>query len=151
MKLVICTKFHVNRTNCAETRRGGGGPIDPSPFKASCNYFFFEASRVKNGFIKQYRHVALCYVMKDTFWSSLRLKCWKFNKRPHSNKRPTRLSAPLKVKKVHKRPGLYSPFASKMSWKYFICPQFRLCQMLTFSKFVTLDPVSISTFKILKF
>ena len=27
---------------------GGGGPIDtPPPLKASCNYFFFEASRVK--------------------------------------------------------------------------------------------------------
>ena len=25
---------------------GGGGPTDPSPLKASCNYFFFEASRV---------------------------------------------------------------------------------------------------------
>ena len=25
---------------------GGGGPID-RPLKASCNYFFFEASRVK--------------------------------------------------------------------------------------------------------
>ena len=24
---------------------GGGGPIDP-PLKASCSYFFFEASRV---------------------------------------------------------------------------------------------------------
>ena len=27
---------------CVESRRGGG-PIDPPPFKASCNYFFFEA------------------------------------------------------------------------------------------------------------
>ena len=25
-----------------------GGPIDPPPLKASCNYFFFEASRVNN-------------------------------------------------------------------------------------------------------
>ena len=47
MKLVICTKFHVNRMNCVESRRGGG-PIDPlPPLKASCNYFFFEASRVE--------------------------------------------------------------------------------------------------------
>ena len=48
MKLVICTKFQVNRTNCVESRRGGG-PIDrpPPPLEASCNYFFFEASRVK--------------------------------------------------------------------------------------------------------
>ena len=30
MKLVICTKFQVNRMNCVESRRGGG-PIDP-PF-----------------------------------------------------------------------------------------------------------------------
>ena len=28
MKLVICTKFQVNRMNCVESRRGGG-PIDP--------------------------------------------------------------------------------------------------------------------------
>ena len=28
---------------------GGGGPINPPPPpKCSCNYFFFEASRVKN-------------------------------------------------------------------------------------------------------
>ena len=27
----------------------GGGPIDPPPLEASCNYFFFEASRVKDG------------------------------------------------------------------------------------------------------
>ena len=25
----------------------GGGPIDPPPLKASCNYFFWKASRVK--------------------------------------------------------------------------------------------------------
>ena len=25
MKLVICTKFHVNRMNCVESRSGGGG------------------------------------------------------------------------------------------------------------------------------
>ena len=25
MKLVICTKFQVNRTSCVESRRGGGG------------------------------------------------------------------------------------------------------------------------------
>ena len=31
MKLVICTKFQVNRMNCVESRRGGGGPIDPPP------------------------------------------------------------------------------------------------------------------------
>ena len=38
MKLAMCTKFQVNRMNCVESRRGGGGggPIDP-PFKASCN------------------------------------------------------------------------------------------------------------------
>ena len=45
MKLVICTKFHVNRINCVESRRGRD-PIDLPPPKASCNYFFFEASRV---------------------------------------------------------------------------------------------------------
>ena len=39
MKLVICTKFQVNLMNYVENRRGGGGPTD---------YFFFEASRVKN-------------------------------------------------------------------------------------------------------
>ena len=32
--------------NCVESRRTGG-PIDPPPPHASCNYFFFEASRVK--------------------------------------------------------------------------------------------------------
>ena len=48
MNLVICTKFHVNRINCVESRRGGGRPIPPPfPLKASCNYFLFEASRVK--------------------------------------------------------------------------------------------------------
>ena len=31
---------------------GGGGSIDPLPLKASCNYFFFEASRV-NSFYKR--------------------------------------------------------------------------------------------------
>ena len=25
---------------------GGGGGLTPTPFKASCNYFFFEASKV---------------------------------------------------------------------------------------------------------
>ena len=44
MKLAICTKFQVNQMNCVESRRGG--PIDP-PLKASCNYFFLKASRVK--------------------------------------------------------------------------------------------------------
>ena len=36
--------------NCVESRRGegGGGPIDPPlPLKASSNYFFQKASRVK--------------------------------------------------------------------------------------------------------
>ena len=47
MKLVICTKFQVNRMNCVESRRGGGVPIDPPSIKASCNYFFWKASRVK--------------------------------------------------------------------------------------------------------
>ena len=41
MKLVICTKFQVNRTNCVESRRGEG------VLEASCDNFFFEASRVK--------------------------------------------------------------------------------------------------------
>ena len=48
MKLVICTKFHVNRMNCVESRRRD--PVDPPPppiLKYSCNYFSFEASRVK--------------------------------------------------------------------------------------------------------
>ena len=31
----------VNWMNCVESRRGG--PIDPSPLKALCNYFFFES------------------------------------------------------------------------------------------------------------
>ena len=31
MKLVMCAKFDVNRMNCVETRRGGGGAIDPTP------------------------------------------------------------------------------------------------------------------------
>ena len=48
MKLVICTKFHVNRMNCVESRRAGV-PIDPPPLKASCSYFFLKASRVKDG------------------------------------------------------------------------------------------------------
>ena len=30
---------------------GGGGPIESPPLKASCNYFFFEASRVKFFFV----------------------------------------------------------------------------------------------------
>ena len=30
----------------------GGGPIDPPPLKASCNYFFLKASRVKDIKIK---------------------------------------------------------------------------------------------------
>ena len=33
MKLIICTKFRVNRMNCVESRRGGGGgragAVDP--------------------------------------------------------------------------------------------------------------------------
>ena len=38
MKHVLCTEFQVNRMNC----------VDPSPpLKASCNYFFYKASRVK--------------------------------------------------------------------------------------------------------
>ena len=46
MKLVLCYKFQVNRMNCVEGKRGG--PIDPPPpLKASCNYFFLKASRVK--------------------------------------------------------------------------------------------------------
>ena len=45
MKLVICTKFQVNRMNCVESRWGGGFRLIPTPpLKASCNYFFFEAS-----------------------------------------------------------------------------------------------------------
>ena len=44
MKLVVCTKFQVNRMSCVESRRGD--PIDPPPLKASCNYFFLYAFRV---------------------------------------------------------------------------------------------------------
>ena len=44
MKLVICTKFHVNWMNCVKSRRG---EVLLTPLKASCNYFSFEASRVK--------------------------------------------------------------------------------------------------------
>ena len=29
-KLVICTKFQVNQTNCVESRRGGGGGVKKS-------------------------------------------------------------------------------------------------------------------------
>ena len=47
MKLVICTKFQVNRMNCVESRRGGGQIDIHPPLEVSCNYFFFEASRVK--------------------------------------------------------------------------------------------------------
>ena len=43
MKLVICTKFQVNRMNCVEVEEGGGARLTPPPLKASCNYFFFEA------------------------------------------------------------------------------------------------------------
>ena len=40
MKLVICTKFQVNRMNCVESRRGGGrSDCPPPPLKASFNYF----------------------------------------------------------------------------------------------------------------
>ena len=52
MKFIIFTKFYVNRINCVESRRvggGGGDPIHP-PLKCSCNYFFFEPARVKPGF-----------------------------------------------------------------------------------------------------
>ena len=49
MKLVICTKFHVNRMNWVESRGWGGS--DLPPIKASCNYFFFEASRVNDIFV----------------------------------------------------------------------------------------------------
>ena len=39
---------------------GGGGPIDlppPPPLKASCNYFFFEASRVNKNIKQTYNFV----------------------------------------------------------------------------------------------
>ena len=35
MKFAICTKFQVNRMNCVESRRGGGGPIDLSDLTES--------------------------------------------------------------------------------------------------------------------
>ena len=44
MKRIIFTKFHVNRMNYAESRRGVRFTPPPPP-KCSCNYFFFEASR----------------------------------------------------------------------------------------------------------
>ena len=44
-KLIICTKYLVNRMNCVESSRGGG-PIDP-PSSSVRVAFFFEASRVK--------------------------------------------------------------------------------------------------------
>ena len=51
MKLIICTKFHVNPMNFVESRRGVG-PIDPPPpIKCSCNHFFFTASRVNNSIL----------------------------------------------------------------------------------------------------
>ena len=38
--------------NCVKSRKGG--PIyTPPPLKASCNYFFFEASRVKIAWSQQ--------------------------------------------------------------------------------------------------
>ena len=37
MKLVICTKFQVNRMNCVESRRGG--PIDPPPSRLPVTIF----------------------------------------------------------------------------------------------------------------
>ena len=52
MKLFICTKFHVNRMNCAESRRGGGGGVAHLPFKSSCNYFFFADSNLRFALIK---------------------------------------------------------------------------------------------------
>ena len=29
MKLIKCIKFHVNRMDCVESKKGGGGSIDP--------------------------------------------------------------------------------------------------------------------------
>ena len=46
MKLVKCTKFHVNRMSCVEKRRGGG-PIDLPPSRLRVTIFFFDASRIK--------------------------------------------------------------------------------------------------------
>ena len=48
MKLVICTKFQVNRMNCVESRRGGGSDRPPRALKASCSYVFFEALKALN-------------------------------------------------------------------------------------------------------
>ena len=57
MELVIFTKFHVNRMNCVESRRGVG-PIEPLPLEASCSYFFFfEAFRVNNS--RKYKNKAV--------------------------------------------------------------------------------------------
>ena len=58
MKLIICTKFHVNRMNCVESRRGEGSDWHPDwhppPLKATYNYFFFEASRIKVATFRRY-------------------------------------------------------------------------------------------------
>ena len=65
---------HVNRTNCVESRSEGGGgdePIaPPAPLKASCNYTFFEVTRVK---LNQYKQAQLIsyhvYLFIYTFFS----------------------------------------------------------------------------------
>ena len=42
MNIIICTKFHVNRMNCVESVKDGGGGGSIDPLKCS----FFEASGV---------------------------------------------------------------------------------------------------------
>ena len=42
MKLIICTKFHVNPMNFVESRRGAG-PIDPPPPPSSVRVTIFSS------------------------------------------------------------------------------------------------------------
>ena len=59
MKLVICAKFQVNRMNC---------------IKASCNYFFFEASKVNNIIALQTKlKIALYTKFKITLQTKLKI------------------------------------------------------------------------------
>ena len=53
MKLVVCTKSQVNRMNCVESRRGGGGsdcPFPSLPPRHRVTIFSSRPSRVKKCF-----------------------------------------------------------------------------------------------------
>ena len=55
---------------------GGEGPITPPPLKASCNYFFFEASRVKN--VGPYELINIDHGHVDWLIYHARLTCQEY-------------------------------------------------------------------------